>query len=147
MENLWSFPLSWNCVECCSKLFHITWTQYCKMLRQSKRLVTNSSTKNFLFQAYGHNSVVFAIECQTNWTIKVIKELMSRNAKVVQVKKQVEKVYMNELQERLKNTVWNFQCGSWYVNHLGVNTTLYPGSLIEYWNRTRKPVFSNLDFM
>lgn len=97
--------------------------------------------------AYGHNSVIFSIECQVNWVMQVIREFMQRNAKAVVVKENVEKQYMKSIRTRLKDTVWgNYECGSWYVNHEGINTTLYPGSLISYWKETRKPVFSNLIF-
>jgi hypothetical protein len=34
--------------------------------------------------------------------------------------------------------VWATGCRSWYLDRFGNNTTLWPGSTIGYWWRTRR---------
>ncbi|CAL8069130.1 unnamed protein product [Orchesella dallaii] len=96
----------------------------------------------------GHNSIVFTIECQVNWMIKVIEEMSKRNASVVSIKKSAEDEYMDSILTSMKTTVWGtYDCGSWYADHRGVITALWPESLVSYYNRTKDVNFSHMEFM
>ncbi len=46
--------------------------------------------------------------------------------------------YNEELQRRMRRTVWTSGCGSWYLDARGRNTTLWPGFTWEYRLRTRR---------
>jgi hypothetical protein len=46
--------------------------------------------------------------------------------------------FNQELQERMKKTVWMSGCKSWYQDARGKNTTLWPGFSWEYWMKTRR---------
>jgi len=111
-----------------------------------------SSTPNLFYllgpnTALGHNSVVFMIECQVTFAIAVIKEMIEKDAKRFAVKDSVEDEYMKEMESNMAKTVWGTQdCGSWYVNAAGVNTTLWPKNCTSYWNETRKPDLAKFDF-
>ncbi|ODM93451.1 Baeyer-Villiger monooxygenase [Orchesella cincta] len=96
----------------------------------------------------GHNSIVFSIEVQCQWVVKVISEMSKRNARMVAVKKSAEDEYMASIMESMKTTVWGtYDCGSWYADHRGVITALWPESLISYYNRTKDVDFSHIDFV
>ncbi|OXA64691.1 Baeyer-Villiger monooxygenase [Folsomia candida] len=62
----------------------------------------------------GHNSVVFLLECQVDYVVQIIRELMEREASVVCVKESVEGNYMAQLLKAMEGTVWASGCGSWY---------------------------------
>jgi hypothetical protein len=98
-------------------------------------------------KALGHNSVVFMIECQVNYVVKIIREMMRRNARCVTLKLSSENAFMKEVEENMKITIWGKEdCGSWYANTAGIITTLWPQNCISYWWRTRQVDFSNFEF-
>lgn len=79
--------------------------------------------------------------------IEVIREMTNREARTVTLKQSVEDEYMDWLMTNMKGTVWEAaQCGSWYVDHRGVNTTLWPENLVSYYNHTKSVDFSMFDF-
>jgi hypothetical protein len=46
--------------------------------------------------------------------------------------------FTREMLDRSRHTVWATGCRSWYLDRFGNNTTLWPGSTIGYWWRTRR---------
>lgn len=89
-------------------------------------------------QALAHSSVIFMIECQVNFMIKSIREMMRRNVKVMNVKLSAENEFMDKLNADLKDTVWKKEdCGSWYVNARGDITTLWGDNCTNYWRQTK----------
>lgn len=61
------------------------------------------------------------------YTIKLIKPIIKGEATVVEVKKEAEIAYTNDIQKKLKNTVWaQGGCRSWYMSEDGWNSTLLP---------------------
>ena len=89
-------------------------------------------------QALGHSSVLFMIECQVNFMLNTVREMMQRNAKVINVKVSAEDEFMDKLKRDLKGTVWNEEeCGSWYANPRGVITYMWVQNCTNYWRQTR----------
>lgn len=86
----------------------------------------------------GHNSMVYMIESQVAYVLDAIKTLRRENLKQVEVTRATQDRYNQWLQRRMKRTVWNTGCQSWYVNHAGKNTTLFPGFTWEFRLRTRR---------
>jgi len=87
----------------------------------------------------GHNSIIYMIECQANYTIDAIKKLLNSGAKSIAVKEDVLDDYITWTQEQMKGKVFadNSACTGWYRNARGFNWTLWPMDLITYWWRTR----------
>ncbi|KAG4072860.1 hypothetical protein HA402_002603 [Bradysia odoriphaga] len=113
-------------------------------------IVFNSSPNLFALlgpnTALGHSSVIFMIECQVNFMINAVREMMRRNAKVINLKVAAEDEFMDKLKADLKNTVWNSEdCGSWYVNGRGVITTLWGDNCTNYWRQTRTTDWSKFE--
>lgn len=87
------------------------------------------------------------IECQVNFMIKVVREMLVRDAKFVAVKEDAEEEYMNNMKQQLNDTVWGTEkCGSWYANDAGIVTTLWPKNCTSYWRETKTVDFSKFNF-
>jgi hypothetical protein len=95
----------------------------------------------------GHNSAIYMIECQADFAIQVIRELIRRKAKTVEVKESVQNEFMDKLEKEMKHTIWGVEkCGSWYANENGKVTALWPEGCISYWYKTAFLDFSKFDF-
>ena len=87
----------------------------------------------------GHNSIVFMIESQLHYLMECLRFMDRGGLGVVEVREQVQRRSNEELQRRLKDTVWNSGgCVSWYLDEHGRNTTIWPGSTWPYRRRLRR---------
>ena len=67
----------------------------------------------FLKQAVVHNTVIFILECQMTFVVNMLRKMMKRNARVVELTPEAEEEFHTELQEGMKRTVWSrSQCNS-----------------------------------
>jgi cation diffusion facilitator CzcD-associated flavoprotein CzcO len=83
----------------------------------------------------GHNSVVLMIEFATRYVLQCLDRARS-GARVTTAAAQAG--FTREMLDRSRHTVWATGCRSWYLDRFGNNTTLWPGSTIGYWWRTRR---------
>jgi cation diffusion facilitator CzcD-associated flavoprotein CzcO len=74
----------------------------------------------------GHSSMVYMLESQLAFVIGALREMRSRGASTVEVRDEVAEKYNADIQARLKGTVWNTGCQSWYLDAQGRNPTLWP---------------------
>ena len=82
----------------------------------------------------GHNSVVTMIEFATGYVLRAIDQ--GRGGARVATQ-QAQDAFTREMLSRSKHTVWATGCRSWYLDRFGNNTSLWPGSTVGYWWRTR----------
>lgn len=81
----------------------------------------------------GHNSLVYIMECQIGYIMKLMRTLDRKRARWVQPTPDSQRAYNEELQRRLTASVWTQgKCHSWYQDPRGQVTTLWPGLLTEY---------------
>jgi cation diffusion facilitator CzcD-associated flavoprotein CzcO len=106
--------------------------------------VTVSGFPNFFIllgpnTGLGHNSVVLMIEAQVRYVMSCLKLMRRRGQKVMNLRPETQKRFVDEVVERLSHTVWQTGgCRSWYQDQkTGENTTLWPGSVVAYMRRTR----------
>ena len=60
--------------------------------------------------------------------LDALRTIVARGAGSIVVRPDVQARYNAAIQKRLRNTVWNAGgCASWYLDHTGRNTTLWPG--------------------
>ena len=86
----------------------------------------------------GHNSVVLMIEAQVRYVMKSLELMRRRGSKVMEVKPDTQKLFVDELRQRLEGTVWQAGgCKSWYKDADGENPTIWPGSVVAYQRRTQ----------
>jgi cation diffusion facilitator CzcD-associated flavoprotein CzcO len=75
----------------------------------------------------GHSSVIMASENMVQYALNFIKPVLMGDATTVEVKKSAEVAYTEDIQARLKNTVWmKGGCASWYYDKSGWNSTVLP---------------------
>ncbi|MCC6067695.1 NAD(P)/FAD-dependent oxidoreductase [Ferrovum sp. PN-J185] len=86
----------------------------------------------------GHQSLLFMIERQTRLLAKLIKMLLNQHVKTVEVKKDIQHNYQQQLNKRSNGTVWQRGCRSWYLDEHGRNVALWPFSSLYYWWITKK---------
>ncbi len=86
----------------------------------------------------GHTSMVFMIESQLAYILDCLRVMDRRGLGAVDVRPDVQDAYNDELQRRMRRTVWASGCASWYLAANGRNTTLWPGFTWEYRLRTRR---------
>ncbi len=108
------------------------------------------STGNFpnMFMIYGpntntgHTSIIFKLECQTNYVL----QLMSHAEKLgpMAVKLSVEQEFNAEMQARLAELAWNAVENSWYKDGARL-TNNWPGSSLEYKRRTKAPKLTDFE--
>jgi hypothetical protein len=84
----------------------------------------------------GHNSMIFMIEAQARYAMQAIRALRSAGSETaaLDVRPEVQRSYVEEIQEKLRRTVWSSGCASWYLKD-GYNATLWPGFTFQYWWR------------
>ncbi|MCD9623114.1 flavin-containing monooxygenase [Rhabdothermincola salaria] len=86
----------------------------------------------------GHNSIVFMIEAQLHHAVTALDHLRRADADVVEVRADVQAEAYADVQRRMRGTVWASGCDSWYRSADGRVDTLWPGSTLSYWWRTRR---------
>lgn len=86
----------------------------------------------------GHNSMVFMIESQLAFVMEHLKALDAAGKQVFEVRPEAERAFNADLERRLPGTVWASGCSSWYLDERGKNTTLWPGSTLEFRRLTAK---------
>ncbi|TSE01883.1 NAD(P)/FAD-dependent oxidoreductase [Skermania sp. ID1734] len=87
----------------------------------------------------GHTSMVFMIESQINYVADALDTADRQGLRTVEVRKDAQDAYNDELQEKLAKSVWNNGgCASWYLDKHGNNTTLWPGFTFEFRQQLRK---------
>ncbi|MCI0152024.1 NAD(P)/FAD-dependent oxidoreductase [Paraburkholderia sediminicola] len=86
----------------------------------------------------GHNSMIYMIESGVNYVMDAIHTMRRNGYRTVEVRADVQARYNEGIQKRLKGTVWNSGCKSWYLAANGKNHTLWPGFAIAYHWITRR---------
>ena len=110
--------------------------------------ITVSGFPNF-FMTYGpntnlgHNSIIFMIEAQARYILQCIEALNRRGLKYLNVRPEVQSDFNAGLQKSLdEQSIWATGCASWYKNPAGKVVNNWKGTTVEYWFRTRHPIWS-----
>ena len=114
--------------------------------------VTVSGFPNFFMllgpnTGLGHNSVVLMIEAQVGYVMKCLKLMRQRNISAMEVRAESQQHFVANLHDHMARTVWQSGgCRSWYQDtRTGENTTLWPGSVIQYFRAMRSVSTSEYD--
>jgi hypothetical protein len=87
----------------------------------------------------GHNSMIYMAESQLNYLLDALRAARERGVRTMEVRREAQERYNDELQEALKGTVWSAgRCQSWYLDDTGRNTTLWPSYSFRFRQRTRR---------
>lgn len=96
-----------------------------------------------LFVVYGPNtnlggsSIINMLEAASGAITKLLRHTESQGARSVVVRPEVERRYDEEIQDRLRDSVWA-SCHNWYHQDGGRISTNWPGLVVEYQRRCRE---------
>ena len=85
----------------------------------------------------GHNSIIYMIESQIAYVISALETLERDGHRFVDVRPGVQDDFNRRLQARMRDTVWDQGCESWYKTASGKNTNNWPGFTFDYRRQTR----------
>ena len=84
----------------------------------------------------GHTSATVLIEAQVGFAIDALQRLERDGRASADVRPAVQQAFNEEVQRRLRGTVWNAGgCRSYYLDRNGRNSTIFPGSTLELRRR------------
>jgi cation diffusion facilitator CzcD-associated flavoprotein CzcO len=86
----------------------------------------------------GHSSIIFMIEAQAHLIRQAIEEIRDEQLRYLDIRPSTYRRSVDEVQERMRDNVWQSGCESWYLDEHGRNVTLWPGYTWEYWLETRR---------
>lgn len=73
----------------------------------------------------GHNSIIFMAERQMDFAMKLVRTVLGRDLRFLDVRPDVQESWNAKLQRRLGSTVWNAGCENWYK---------HDGKIINNWS-------------
>ena len=73
----------------------------------------------------GHTSVIYMSESQYHLIRRAIN-MADKKGGAIDVKPEIENAFVEDVQNRMKRTVWQTGCSSWYIDDTGYNGLLWP---------------------
>lgn len=87
----------------------------------------------------GHGSVTTLVEMLANYAADGIQTTDTAGATSFDVKRRVQELWNDEVQDALRGTVWNAGgCGSYYLDANGRNSSIYPWTTLRFRRDTRQ---------
>ncbi|GJE46344.1 flavin-containing monooxygenase [Methylobacterium soli] len=87
----------------------------------------------------GHNSMILMIEAQVEHALSCLKAMRDKGVRVFDVKPEAQARFLADVQARMADSIWQTGgCTSWYQDHKGRNTALWPGSVLAYRRGARR---------
>jgi cation diffusion facilitator CzcD-associated flavoprotein CzcO len=87
----------------------------------------------------GHSSMIFMMESQFAYVLEALRTLDARGAAALDPLPEAQAAYNDRIQTKMAGTVWiTGGCASWYLDHRGRNTTLWPGFTWQFRLATRR---------
>lgn len=105
-----------------------------------------------LFLLYGPNtnvagSIIFMLECQSNYIVKSLKTLQRRKASTMQVRESAHRRYDDAVQRRMNATLLaDPDCQTYYKDSNGRVVTQWPGFMSSYRRITSRVRESDFDY-
>ncbi|MFD3500786.1 flavin-containing monooxygenase [Streptomyces sp. NPDC058678] len=96
----------------------------------------------------GNSSMILIIESQLNYMVDFVRQLRVLGGQVaLDARPGAVRAWNRRVQERMKRTVWNTGCDSWYLDANGRNTTIWPGTTAEFRRATRRVDLSEYEVL
>ncbi len=87
----------------------------------------------------GHNSVLLMIEAQVNYLMQALSHRRAQGLAAIEPSSRAQAGFITEVEEGTKGSVWTAGgCLSWYVDHTGRNSALWPGTVRAYQRRLKR---------
>jgi cation diffusion facilitator CzcD-associated flavoprotein CzcO len=85
----------------------------------------------------GHNSVVFMIEQQVRYVLRLLDAAEARGAGAFEVTRTAQDRFNSVVQAKLARGIWSTGgCTSWYLDSSARNRSIWPGFTWRYWLQT-----------
>jgi cation diffusion facilitator CzcD-associated flavoprotein CzcO len=89
--------------------------------------------------ALAHNSVLLGIESQVSYVLDALRVMRSHELAAVEVAPQAQDAFVRDVAARMAGTVWvTGGCRSWFLDHAGRNTTVWPWFTARFRRLTRR---------
>lgn len=100
-----------------------------------------------LFLLYGPNtnivvngSITYFSECEVHYILGCLRALLDEGARALEPKEDVHDAFNERIDAENLQMAWGVSTvNSWYKNATGRTAQNWPFSLLEYWQRTRRP--------
>ncbi len=94
--------------------------------------VASAGYPNFFFlvgpnTGLGHNSIVYVIETQVDYIARCLDWMAREELATIAVSDKAHKAFNLEMQKKLRKSVWQSGCDSWYTTDGGKVTAIWPG--------------------
>lgn len=86
----------------------------------------------------GHTSVLLMMESQIDYILQALDLMDEAGVDRVDVRPGAQQRFVDRVQNRLAETVWQSGCKSWYLDDSGRNFTIWPHFAWKYWLETRR---------
>jgi cation diffusion facilitator CzcD-associated flavoprotein CzcO len=87
----------------------------------------------------GHTSVLYMLEAQIDHVLGALAHMRSSGLGAVEPRPEAQAAYVASVDERMRGTVWvSGGCASWYIDHTGRNSTLWPDSTYRFRQRVAR---------
>jgi len=80
----------------------------------------------------GHNSIIYMLESQFRYVLSATHYAKKHGLPELNVKANTQGQYNRKLQEKIKHSVWEQGCNSWYKTKSGKHTNNWPGFTLSY---------------
>ncbi|RAJ62437.1 cation diffusion facilitator CzcD-associated flavoprotein CzcO [Streptomyces sp. Amel2xB2] len=90
----------------------------------------------------GNSSMILIIEAQLNYMVDYVKKLETLGGPsgkaALDARPEAVRAWNDHVQDRMRRSVWNTGCDSWYLDANGRNTTVWPGTTSEFRRVTKE---------
>ena len=108
-----------------------------------------------LFMVYGPNtgllltgSIILMSEMAAEYISATIRSLVELGIDAVDIRRGVYEDYNDWIDEGNRGMAWGAaEVGSWYKNKFGRVSANWPYTILEYWNRTRRPHLDDFELV
>ncbi|MEU6037368.1 NAD(P)/FAD-dependent oxidoreductase [Actinomadura sp. NPDC047616] len=87
----------------------------------------------------GHNSIIYMLESQFRYVLGCVRALRETGLAWIDVRPDVQDAFDRRMRERMRSTVWEAGCASWYMTADGRVVNNWPGFTFAYRRATRRP--------
>lgn len=95
----------------------------------------------------GHNSIIYMLESQFHYIRQCLAAMEDNDFTALDVRANVQSRFNEDVQRKIRDTVWNKGCHSWYKTESGKNTNNWPGFTFDYRRLTRQVNWSDYEFV
>jgi 4-hydroxyacetophenone monooxygenase len=86
-----------------------------------------------------HGSIIFFSECEINYVLNAVHQLLAGDQNVLEVRPEVHEKYNEEVDAANAMRAWGWSgVNSWYKNAFGRSAQNWPFSVLDFWQRTRR---------